>query len=373
MSAERYFPQGGGEARKLLDDYLARLGQAASSLPSLRLLLLGGGYGRGEGGLWKEPDGAERLYNDLEFYVLVTATHPAQEAWVRQQEVEGHRVTGIEVEFKIMRDESLRRARPSMFYYDLLAGHLTVAGDGTWLQTLPAVLRDPAAIPPDEATRLLMNRGCSLLLCARAAAGRGGADEAFADRIAAKLKLALGDAVLCSRGLYHWSCRERGRRLADLADESLPHPVVLRRWHHEAVEFKLHPRPEARAMAERGPEIAELRLVWRDLFLRLEETRLGVAFPSPAAYAGFSGPLLPHEAPAGNVVRRLRALARGRRLPGSWIRHPRETVLRAMVLLLDPERTADGVSQAACLLGCRPGADEAVVEDALRALWKGWQ
>src|SRR4051812_47179309 len=44
----------------------------------LEALLLGGGYGRGEGGVLRTPEG-ERPYNDLEFYVAIAGNRHVNE------------------------------------------------------------------------------------------------------------------------------------------------------------------------------------------------------------------------------------------------------------------------------------------------------
>lgn len=371
MSRVRYFPDPAPEARAQLDRTLERMAGAARSLPGFQLLLLGGGYGRGEGGLWQpDPATSPQLYNDLEFYIFVDRPTPAHHDWVRSEMETGHAETGIEIEFKILRDTTLRKARPSMFYYDLLAGHLVIAGDDSWLSTLPARLSDPAALPADEATRLLMNRGCSLLLCAQAAAGAFDLEPGFINRIAAKLHLALGDALLCTEGRYHWSCREREARLIELPTD-IPHGDQLRAWHRDGVQFKLHPTLNPQPAPEWLPAITELRRVWRDVFLWIESSRLVHQFATPADYAAFPGPLLPHEPAASNALRHLRSLKTlHRRLPDRWTRHPREAVLRALALLIDPDRTTSCVEKAAAILGCPPITDTPGVEAACRQWWQ---
>lgn len=371
MSRARYFPDPAPGPRAQLDRYLDRLRTSAEGSANLRLLLLGGGYGRGEGGLWKPADGDEpELYNDLEFYLFVTRPSPEHAEWVKREIEAGHRETGIEIEIKTLRDTAMERARPSMFYYDLVAGHLPIAGDQAWFDRLPANLGDPTAIPADEAPRLLVNRAGSLLLCTRAAREGRSLETGFTARIIAKLQLALGDAILCATGHYHWSCLERGRGLADLA-EDFPHATQLREWHRLGEDFKLHPRPSTLTGSDWLAPLDQMRAVWCDVFLWIESRRLRQTFASPADYADFPGALLPHESAVANAARRLRLVrSRRRLLPGPWTRHPRETVLRALPLLIDPARDADQIQRAARLLGCPPDAAASTVEDACRALWQ---
>jgi hypothetical protein len=371
MSGVRYFPEPAPAARGLLDSYLKRLGESARALPDVRLLLLGGGYGRGEGGLWNAGDSVEpALYNDLEFYLLVTKPSRVHDAWVRREIEAGHHETGIEIEFKVMRETALERARPSMFYYDLLAGHLVIEGDERWLSSLPPRLVDPTAIPGHEATRLLMNRGCSLLLCARAARGEFQLEAGFIDRIAAKLKLALGDAILCATGKYYWSCRERGKRLADLQTD-FPHSATIRAWHHEGVQFKFHPTVAPILDSEWLGPVDGLRTIWRDVFLWIEARRLNSPFGTPRNYAVYPDPVLPLESGLSNAIRHIGGFRSRRKfLPGPWTRHPREAVLRSLALLLNPDRNSADIRLAAQLLGCRAHLADASVEKACRESWK---
>jgi hypothetical protein len=361
-----FFPGADEPLRSRLAAFLARLGRSAETLTGFQLLLLGGGYGRGEGGVAQTPDGPG-LYNDLEFYLFVRRVGGPVKTWIAREAEAGHRETGVEVEIKPMTLGELAAARPSMFYYDLLAQYYPVAGDPAVLAGLPDRLRDPAAIPADEAARLLMNRGGSLLRCVRMAEGQLPFEDAFVTRIAAKLQLALGDARLCRDGAYHWSCRERHRRLVARGDTA-EFPLVA--WHAAAVEFKLHPAPSGRSAPDWREPLAELRRAWVAEFLAGEARRLGRPFANPRAYAGDPGPLLDLGPAAGNVARTLRATLRRRRRPGwPWTRHPREAVLRAMVLLLYPARSAADLATAATLLGA-PSADPAQVEESCRTLWR---
>ena len=198
-------------------------------IPEHRLdgLALGGGYGRGEGGVLKTP-GGDQPYNDLEFYVFVR-DHP----WLNERRYGRslHKLSeellpkaGIELEFKITSLAALRHVPQSLFYHDLIMGHRWLLGDDTLFAGCEHH-REAGRIPLAEATRLLMNR-CSGLLFAREKLEqeRWSPDDAdFVGRNIAKTELALGDAVLMAFGQYHWSCLERSHRLSALAStEKLP-------------------------------------------------------------------------------------------------------------------------------------------------------
>lgn len=364
MSAHSYFPGENPRLQEILDSYLTWLAAEAGAIPGLRALLLGGGYGRGEGGVFKPPAGGDdTLFNDIEFYLFADAVpRGLVSRWVH----EGEARLGIEVEFKAMTPGAFARSRPSMFYYDLLARHVLVAGDASWAASLRGDLSDPALLPADQASRLLVNRGVSLLRCLRWARGQEALPDGFPARIAGKLKLALADAVLCAQGLYHWSCRERNRRLSSVTAIP-PDWEVLQAWHAEGVEFKLHPHRVDGVPEEKSRELEELRRVWLGTFLWIESRRLATPFRSAGDYAGFTDRLFPEEGRTGNLMRQIRDLRRPVRLPFDTSDHPRAAIWRSLVLLFEGGPAGE---QAAARLVGGPDLRGRELEERCRACWR---
>ncbi len=342
-SAARFTLDGDDALERHLDRTCARvLSGIRGLLPPQRLeaVLLGGGYGRGEGGVLRGPAG-DRPYNDLEFYVAIRGNRHLNEfRYQRRLEVLGEILSHLadaEVEFKITSLAELAARPISMFSYDLISGHRRLWGMASG--RLPGCdhHKRPQDIPPAEAARLLMNR-CSGLLFARVELGREPLAPAAADfvrRNIAKVQLACGDAVLAAVGQYHWSCLERHRRLERLAlAEPSPWLDAVLSHHGTGVEFKLHPTagglPHGALTTLHG-EIAALSL---QCWLRLEARRLGRAFPSARAYAEDAGDQCPESSPPINLLLNLRNF--GFRLqihPSPW-RHPRQRIFRSMALLL---------------------------------------
>jgi hypothetical protein len=314
----------------------------------LEAVLLGGGYGRGEGGVLHTAQG-DQPYNDLEFYVLVRGS-PLLNDWRYRGALRAlaHELTpgaGVEVEFKILSLARLRRSPVTMFSYDLVLGHRWVCGQEDLLAGC-AHHRQAGSIPLAEATRLLMNR-CSGLLFARERLLRTtvtAEDIDFAGRNLAKARLALGDVVLAVRGLYHWSCRERGIRLERLlTHHEWPWLPAVCAHHRRGVEFKLHP---VRTVAARGAllaDFAELSLLASQVWVWLESTRLRARFRTPLEYVASQADKCPESPGWRNRLVNLLHFGPGGLLRPAAGHYPRERLLHALPLLLwEPAALVDG-------------------------------
>lgn len=355
-------------------------------------ILLGGGYGRGEGGVRAAP-GGHAAYNDLEFYVMVRGNPRINERLHgRALDDLAHRLSalaGAEVEFKILSFARLRRDPITMFSYDLVAGHRWLLGDDALLAGCGHHLA-AEAIPQEEAARLLMNR-CSGLLFAHERLDHAVDEQAadFVNRNLAKLRLALGDALLAASGRYHWSCRERHRRLVSIAADSpacggQPGSAPFlgeSGWrsicaeHEAGVSFKLHPTAPP-APAELFREFRSLAQMSCRVWLALEAVRLGRDFRSPLAYFDDPYPKLPGRSAFGHLALHLRTFGlSGAPWDGAMLRYPRERLLRALPVLLWEaaalERSVIRESVRRCL-GAR-GASRPELIAAYTRLWERYR
>jgi hypothetical protein len=336
------FTLDGSDALELqLGRTCARLsGGVQSIIPEGRLegIVLGGGYGRGEGGVLRSDTG-DLPYNDLEFYVFVRGPRLLNERRYRarlDRLAEELSPPGLHAEFKIDSLEKLRQSRVSMFSYDLVAGHKIFLGDdslftGCWHHL------DSGGIPLVEATRLLFNR-CGGLLLAKGLFRTRHLSESEADfvgRNLAKAQLALGDAVLTAFGQYHWSCPGRHKRLLGLALPEPPNWLDTVRAHHgRGVAFKLHPRRISRGVDEFREQHEELAQLASQLWLWLESRRLSCPFASPREYAFSRVEKCPETSAWKNYLLNLKTFGFKAGLDPCCCRYPRERLFNALALLL---------------------------------------
>lgn len=329
-----------------LEDHLTRtcdtiMAGVRGLIPSHRLqaVLLGGGYGRGEGGVMQTDEG-QRPYNDLEFYVFLRGNRHLNERRHRLPlEVLGEILTpmaGAEVEFKIISLGELRRNRISMFSYDLLMGHRWLLGHAGLLFDLN---HHQAAekIPSSEATRLLMNR-CTGLLFAQERLEHSeftAADADFVQRNIAKAELAFGDAVLAAHKQYHWSCLERHRRLQRLiTDEPISWLNDVRIRHAAGLQFKLHPKRSTASRAVLQVRQTAVVALGLKVWLWQEKRRLGSNFTCVSDYAWGKLNKCPETSRPRNVLVNLKIGGLRALFRFNSFRHPREKILRALALLL---------------------------------------
>ncbi len=301
-------------------------------------LLLGGGYGRGEGGVLRTKNG-DRPYNDLEFYVLVRGKD-----WLNEK-IYGRRLhrlakslapeAGVEIDFKIISRQTLRESPASMFFYDLISAHRWLLGDESMLAGCEQH-RQARDIPLHEATRLLMNR-CSGLLFAKEKLESKSFDDTDADFVSrniAKAQLALGDAVLTVFGQYHWSAMVRNRRLLELeVDENLPWLSEVRHYHETGLKFKFHPQINiSREVLQSEHE--KISALAQQVWLWLENRRLECHFLSMRGYALSTLNKCPETDVEHNKLVNAKIFGFHVYFRTRSEHHPRERVLDALAILL---------------------------------------
>ena len=358
----RYFEGNHPELERRLEAHFARVRDSFKKHGWRGSLVLGGGYGRGEGGVMPGPDGVG-FSNDLDYFLFDDApAEPRLVAWCREVERAESATLGIDVEIKPLRADSIGDPSRSMMFADLVAGHVVVAGDAGFLARLGEDL-DFSRIEPEETTRLLWNRGSGMFFASCRMGTEG--EMAFVIRNHAKLKLALGDAWLCLHGRYTSKCRERAERLAT---EDLPADLpTLRQWHAEGVAFKFSPFAAGPTWAELAEESRLLVAAWGVLWLTVECQRLDHQFAGFAEY--LASPRLLQSPP---FARNLLLALRDRLKRGAFLRplgdYPRASLMRALPCLLG--LTPGGIAEAGRFLPT-PAGDASQVR-AWEAVYKSW-
>ena len=242
------------QLERLVDDSCAAIGREIeeAGVPRLAGVVLGGGYGRGEGGVREEckvesvkckVDGCLssvecRLSNDLDFFAITeegadegsdvlriaAALEPISRKWTRR--------LGVDVDFTVKTPWRLRHDERRIMIQELVRGYCDVAGRGGADLFASVVRRSAEELPWGEAARLLMNRGMGLLLASEPGMSSSIATACdFVNRNINKCVLGAGDARLVVRRSYRWRAVERADALGDAL-------------YSRALEWKFHPRSE---------------------------------------------------------------------------------------------------------------------------------
>jgi hypothetical protein len=366
----------------------------------LQALVLGGGYGRGQGGVLKEEWG-DAPYNDLEFYLFLKGS-----LWVNEwhygptlhdfgeclsaaeigplprqypaRSPNGHSFlpSHVAIEFKLYSLPKLERDDVSLFSYDLMAGHRLVFGTEALFKKHGHHL-NASRIPLEEGTRLLFNR-CSGLLLAKELLRNpilSPRQADFVGRNLAKAQLALGDVLLVAFGRYHWDCLERHRRLCELpASLGLQWFDEVRRHHAAGVEFKLHPCREFEPVPEFRNRLQELSGLALQIWLWHENRRLHNSFSSAREYAFSPSEKWPGQPSWRNLLLNLRTFGVKAAYDTLARRYPRERLLNSLALLLwEGDLTGDSAARKHVQRQLQtPASDWSELVATYKQLWPGY-
>ena len=170
-------------------------------------LALGGGYGRGEGGV-REIGGEQRPYNDYDLVLIhhCPNQHKLEHILEKIHQQESARC-GLHVDITPIHRDRVPHLPPALTWYEFGRGHRVIWGDERALR--PLQLRKLSGVHHSEWGRLLVNRGMGLWF-AQTVRNTGtcpvldGEDPtAFITRQIMKAWLAYGDCQLADAGLYN--------------------------------------------------------------------------------------------------------------------------------------------------------------------------
>lgn len=242
---------------------LARvLSEMAEQLAGTNLcVVLGGSYGRGDGGVRQDKVNGI-LYNDLDFFVFARQKPENAEILLKELAEKYEKELKVDVDFsRVMSVNDIKNNASRLMMQELKRGYRLVSGEDLLEEYLPALPAEK--LPFSEACRLLLNRGMGLLLARDKIAGNS-ADTDFILRNINKAILGACDAFLIARKMYKWSLAER---LTAINDSELS--SVCKQLYAQAVEFKKSPN---RAVAQ---DLPELWAAVRDIFAECVENICG--------------------------------------------------------------------------------------------------
>ncbi|RKX47337.1 MAG: hypothetical protein DRP64_01380 [Verrucomicrobia bacterium] len=184
-----------------IDVDLQRIAEAVAPCSLAGVLL--GGYGRGEGTPFINPNGSQCPFNDYDLVVVVNRLNGKVRKKFQTLEKQLSAELGLPVDLCPYQLSHLRRCEFSLLNYEMKHGHKVVWGDANILAAMPDYPHN--AIPLSEGSRLLLNRGKLLLDIQQRLASPEQLSEEERIRFIKfifKVRLAFGDCTLLTAGQY---------------------------------------------------------------------------------------------------------------------------------------------------------------------------
>jgi len=233
-----------------LDSALADIAEEAradASFRHLKYLVLGGGYGRGEGGILIKENGEVALYNDLDFFVISNTHLPWKNnrlnQFLKHISEKWEKKLGINVDFSKAKNAKYVKSRSHiMVWREMILSPTLLIGDAEEFQSYFFPISH--VMPPSETAKLLVNRMSGLLLAKQRLLRKSDLfyeDYDFIARNINKAVLACGDALLLFREKYTLKVQERLQYLEGLHVEKTEKWAKLKALYAEAVHFKKTP------------------------------------------------------------------------------------------------------------------------------------
>jgi hypothetical protein len=275
----RFTARGSRAVEERITAAMERAAHAASAVlaPSeYRALVLIGGYGRGEGGV-EVREGAEYPHNNFDLVLITNDLSSAAQTGARRRLREAvlplSEEYGIEVDVSTTTVSRLQHTPALVIWYDMRFGHKTILGDAGFVPSLAHLRLE--RIPASDVRNLLVNRGTLLIINALVLEQQV-PDEPVRRLVVKHIMKAIigyGDALLFFLGHYHWSYREKQRRMQTCTEA----PESFRALYDEAVEFRFQPRYAGYLCRDLAAWQAELRAALAPVHLECERRRLQCA------------------------------------------------------------------------------------------------
>ncbi|MGB2628545.1 MAG: hypothetical protein WAK20_17300 [Candidatus Acidiferrum sp.] len=314
-------PQGSLEFNEWFLSTLEELGERVARVlqDELIAVVLGGGYGRGEGGITLES-GIELPYNDVDLFLVTKTPTPKNTECLHRLAVEYKGILHASVDFSRPQTISMIRSWPcSLKWQELTMGHRVLYGPKDIIDSnVRGNVSGP--LPLIEASRLLINRGAGLVWAQRVLEGLETCpDTTFVARNYFKCVLGVADAVLISHGLYSSDLETKLCRISSLCarHDGFAYKIRADKLMNAGITFR---RALYKNYGVGDEDCRRLASRWLKSFLWVESQRFGRGFSTVEDYAAYHGPRESHKfGVIGNIA------SNGRRGRWSW-RHPREQV-----------------------------------------------
>ncbi|MEA2068317.1 MAG: hypothetical protein U9P12_03865, partial [Verrucomicrobiota bacterium] len=216
----KYTARGSAELDAKIDADLASITDHAWPFCIAGVLL--GGYGRGEGTPFINPDGSLSPFNDYDLIVIVDVLNKEVRQKFHALEIQLTDALGLPVDLYPCLRSDLPTAEFSLLNYEMKHGHKVVWGDDAILDAMPDYPHD--AIPLFEGSRLLLNRGKLLLDIKQRLANPeplDGEERVRFIKFIHKALLAFGDCALLAADQYDISYSVKKERIPTIG--TCPH------------------------------------------------------------------------------------------------------------------------------------------------------
>jgi hypothetical protein len=243
----KYTVYGTNAIDKDIENHLKNISNRVSQIfrnYDLIALVLGGGYGKGEGGVYLE-NGKETLFNDLDFFIIIDdIPQPFRDYYentLKKLHKELSKEIGIDVDFGPLKTlKQIEKMPFNLMWGELKQSHQVIIGNKDILQWYPH--KDLQALPHKEALNLLLNRGVGLLLAKDQLENPSKIiDKDFILRNIYKARIAIGDALLILNNLFHHSYLKRADLFEKLQTIPNNHNSNLQAIYRDAIDYKLKP------------------------------------------------------------------------------------------------------------------------------------
>ncbi len=226
-----------------MDLIVSEMLKQITDIKKVKALVLGGGYGRGEGGIALNESG-EIPFNDYDFFVITGRISKKVRARLNEEFHDLHEmlteIIGIDVDFgPVLSKQMLPKLPYYIMWYELKAGHRVVWGDKKILDVMPDY--DPNQIPPEEAVKLMLNRTTGLILARDEFITKDEDSYEFILRNAMKARIAIGDAFLITKNLYSSSYIERRELLRKFENDFFLKDDEIMKVYAQAIGYKMRP------------------------------------------------------------------------------------------------------------------------------------